>query len=120
MSTKKETKKVIKKETKQEAKQETTKETKQEKEQPKYKKDQKVRIVLGKDKINPAYKYLIKHDSQQGYICDEGYITASGKNIDIKDVYLYKVRIGAIIVSDIPEQVLWDASHPDSKGYERR
>ncbi|MCX6006659.1 MAG: hypothetical protein NTZ34_05290 [Chloroflexi bacterium] len=93
---------------------------KKEKEQPKYIKDQKVQIILGKNKTNPAYKYLIKHDSQHGIIDDAGYIPASGKNIDFAGVYLYRVRIGTIIVSDIPEQVLEDASSPNSKRYDHQ
>jgi hypothetical protein len=91
--------------------------TKKEKEQPKYIKDQKVRIILGKNKTNPAYKHLIKHDSQHGFIDDEGYISATGKNIGFSGVYLYKVRIGTTIVPDIPEQALADATSPNTKGY---
>ena len=76
--------------------------------QPKYKKDQRVRIILGKNKTNPVYKYLIKHDSQHGIIVEVGYIPANGKNIDFSGVYLYKMRIGTNIVSYIPEQVLME------------
>jgi hypothetical protein len=93
---------------------------KKEKEQPKYIKDQKVRIVLGKNKTNPAYKYLIKHDSQHGIIDDAAYMPASGKNIDFADIHLYRVRIGTNIVSDIPEQALVDATSPDSKKYDHK
>ena len=90
--------------------------------QPKYKKDQRVRIILGKNKTNPAYKYLIKHDSQHGIIVDLAYIPASGKNVDFSGVYLYKMRIGTSIVSDIPEQALMDvedsSSTPIRRGYQ--
>jgi len=88
--------------------------TKRKKEQPEYKKDQKVRITLGKNKTNPAYKHLIKHDSQHGIIVDAGHISAEGINIDFSGVYLYKVRIGTVIVSDIPEQALVEAEDSSS------
>ena len=92
------------------------------KEQPKYKIDQKVRINLGRNKTNPAYKHLIKHDSQHGIIVDEGHIPAEGMNIDFLGVYLYRVRIGTVIVPDIPEQALAEAvdssSAPIKRGYQ--
>jgi len=78
----------------------------EEKTQPKYKKDQKVRITLGKNLTNPAYKNLIKHDSQHGTIDDEGYVPEKGKKAGAPVEYLYKVRIGTLKVSDIPEQML--------------
>ena len=93
---------------------------KKEKEQPKYKKDQKVKIVLGKNMTNPAYKHLVKHDLQHGHIDDAGYLPAGDKNIDSSGAYVYRVRIGTTIVPDIPEQVLVDASSPDSKKYEHQ
>jgi hypothetical protein len=103
--------------TKKEAKKETKKETKKEKEQPKYKKDQKVKIALGRNMTNPVYKHLIKHDSQHGHIEDEGYLPAGGKSTDLPGAYLYKVRIGTAIVPGIPEQMLVDATSPNTKGY---
>jgi hypothetical protein len=79
---------------------------KEEKAQPKYEKDQRVRITLGKNLTNPVYRNLIKHDSQHGTIIDEGYVAEKGKNANFPGEYLYRVRIGTLKVSDIPEQML--------------
>jgi hypothetical protein len=74
--------------------------------QPKYKKDQRVKITLGRNLTNPLYRNLIKHDSQHGMIIDEGYVPEKGKKSGVPVEYLYKVRIGTVKVSDIPEQML--------------
>jgi len=77
-----------------------------EKAQPKYKKDQRVKITLGKNLTNPVYRNLIKHDSQHGTIIEDGYLPEKGKNTNFPGEYLYRVRIGTIKVSDVPEQML--------------